>query len=146
MILATVLADFFHDPSRKIYFFPLSGLTLVIGILLANFLPVSKNRVSLSYVLISLGISALIFLFIDWLIKERGFHSALLDSWGKNPLALYILHLLLLGILGILVLPGISGWYSSAPLWMIFLQGFGLFGVLSAVALWLEKKHILISL
>ena len=143
MILATVLADFFHAPSKRKFFFPLSGMTLLIGVGLAIFLPVSKNRVSFSYVLISLSISALTFFILDWLVKERKFHLALLAAWGKNPLALYILHLLLLGIM---FLPGIPGWYSSAPLWLVFLQVFGLVAALSAIALWLEKKHILISL
>ncbi|MCJ7806513.1 MAG: hypothetical protein MUP57_03060 [Clostridia bacterium] len=143
MILATCLADFFHDPSKHKFFLPLSGLTLVVGIGLAIFVPVSKNRVSFSYVLISLGISALAFFILDWLVRERKFYLALLDAWGKNPLALYILHLLLLGIM---FLPGIPGWYSGAALWLIILQVFCLVAVLSIIALYLEKKHIFISL
>ena len=143
MILATGLADFFHAPSKHKFFLPLSGLTLLIGVGLAILLPVSKNRVSFSYVLISLGISALTFFILDWLVRERKFHLALLDAWGKNPLVLYILHLLLLGIM---FLPGIPGWYSDAPHWLVILQVFGLVAAFCGIALWLEKKHILISL
>jgi len=80
---------------------------------------------------------------MDWLVKQRNLHSVLLATWGKNPLILYILHLLLLGIM---FLPGIPKWYSNAPLWLVFLQTFSLIGVLSGIAFWLEKKNILISL
>ncbi len=143
LILATVLADCFHDAANRKFFFPLSLLTLALGIGLAFLIPISKNRVSFSYVLISLGISALVFFVMDWLVKQRNFHSALLAAWGKNPLILYILHLLLLGIV---FLPGIPEWYSNAPLWLVFLQTFGLMGVLSGIAFWLEKKAIILSL
>jgi len=143
MILATVLADLFHDPARHKLTLPLSALTLLAGSGLAFLIPVSKQRVSFSYVLISLGISALLFLLIDWLVTKRKLHIALLDAWGKNPLALYILHLILLGIV---FLPGIPGWYSDAAPWLVTLQVAGLIGVLSFIALWLEKKHIQLSL
>lgn len=143
MILATVLADCFHDAANRKFYFPLSLLTIITGIGLSFIIPISKNRVSFSYVLISLGISALVFFVMDWLVKQRNLHSALLAAWGKNPLIIYILHLLLLGIV---FLPGIPEWYSNAPFWLVFLQTFGLIGVLSSIAFWLEKKNILISL
>jgi len=142
MTLATVLADFFHNPSKRKYFLPLSGLTLVLGIGSAILVPISKNRVSSSYVLISLGISAILFSIIDWLVKQHNFRSTILEAWGKNPLALYVLHLLLLSIV---FLPGIPGWYRDAPLWLVILQTFGLIGALSVVAYWMEKKAIFLS-
>jgi predicted acyltransferase len=143
MILATVLADFFHNPLKHKYFPLLTLLTLGIGIAMAFFVPVSKNRVSFSYVLISLGVSALVFIAMDWLVTARKMHSILLIAWGKNSLALYVLHLLLLGIF---FLPGIPGWYSSAPLWLVILQGLCLVGALSIIGLWLERKQIFLSL
>jgi predicted acyltransferase len=143
MILATVLADFFHDPSKHKYFPLLIMLTLAAGIGLAFFLPVSKNRVSFSYVLISLGVSGLVFIVMDWLVKARKMSFAFLVAWGKNSLALYCLHLLLLGIV---FLPGIPGWYSDAPLWLVFLQALCLVGALSIIGLWLERKKVFLSL
>jgi predicted acyltransferase len=143
MILATVLADFFHDPSKRNYFPPLTLLTLAAGIGLAFFLPVSKNRVSFSYDLISLGISVLVFIALDWLVKTRKMHFTLLVTWGKNSLVLYVLHLLLLGIF---FLPGVPDWYSSAPLWLVTLQALCLVGALSLISLWLERKHVSVSL
>lgn len=143
MILATVLADFFHDIRARKLTLPLSILTLLAGIGVAFWLPVSKHRISFSYVLVSLGISALLFLATDWLVTKRKLHNTLLDAWGKNPLVLYVLHLILLGIV---FLPGIPSWYSDAELWLMILQAAGLVGVLSAIATWLEKKHIQLSL
>jgi predicted acyltransferase len=143
MILATVLADFFHDPLKRSNFPSLSLLTLGIGIAMAFFIPVSKNRVSSSYVLISLGTSGLVFIALDWLVKVRKMHSALLAAWGKNSLWLYVLHLLLLGFF---FLPGSPGWYNSAPLWLVVLQALCLVGALSIIGLWLERKQIFLSL
>jgi len=143
MILATVFATFFHDDSKHKFFLPLSGLTIVIGVGLSIFIPISKNRVSFSYVLISLGISALAFLVMDWLVNKQKLHLTILDAWGKNPMVLYVLHLLLLGIM---FLPGIPGWYNDAPFWLVILQASGLTGILSVIAIWLEKKHIQLSL
>jgi predicted acyltransferase len=143
MILATVLANFFHDPSKRSNFPLLSLLTLAAGIGLAFFLPISKNRVSFSYDLISLGVSALVFFTLDWLVKTRKINFSLLAAWGKNSLGLYVLHLLLLGIF---FLPGIPGWYGSAALWLVVLQGLGLIGVLSFIGVWLERKQIFLSI
>lgn len=143
MVLATVLADSFHAPSRRRFFFPLVFITLLAGIGLAFIIPVSKNRVSFSYGLISLGIGGLLFSAIHWLVEIRNFHFRLLAAWGRNPLFLYISHLILLGLM---FLPGIPGWYSQAQLWLVILQALGLLGALSAIALWLDKKGIVISL
>lgn len=143
MILATVLADFFHDPDKRKLTLPLSILALGMGIGSASLIPVSKHRVSLSYVLTSLGTSALLFLAIDGLVSKRKFYVPLLNAWGKNPLLLYILHLMLLGIV---FLPGIPNWYSDASPWLVILQITGLIGVLSVIAIRLEKKHIRLSL
>ncbi len=143
MILATVLADLYHDPARRRLFMPASLLTLLLGIALAFVLPLSKNRVSSSYVLISLGISGLLFILLDWLVSRWKLQVALLVTWGKNPLVLYVLHLLLIGIF---FLPGIPAWYSAAPGWLVVLEAVALLAALSAVGLWLERRQLIISL
>ncbi len=142
MILATVLADLFHDPARRKFFTPASVLALVIGIALAFFLPLSKNRVSSSYVLISLGVSGLVFVALDWLVRLWKLRIGLLVTWGKNPLVLYVLHLMLIGIF---FLPGIPAWYSAAPLWLVALEAIALLAALSAMGVFLERKQLIIS-
>ena len=143
LMLANVLADLFHDTSRKRFFLPTSFLILAVGIVLSFFIPVSKHRVSFSYVLISLSLSAILFSFIDWTVKKLKLRSRLLQTWGKNPITLYILHLILIGVF---YLPGIPSWYSEAAPWLVALQAIGLIGLLSLIASWLEKKHLQLSL
>jgi predicted acyltransferase len=139
MILATALGDIFHDPSKRKAFLTMTLLGLALGLLTAGQFPVSKNRVSFSYVLISLGISGLIFA----AFHQSKVHIPVLAAWGKNPLLLYILHLF---VLGIMALPGIPAWYADAPWWLVILQAGGLVGILSVIGLWLDRLRIIISL
>ena len=69
LILATVLADLYHgdaevvrDPERgRRVFLWISLAVLAAGLVLALAVPVSKHRASASFVLVSLGLSALLF-------------------------------------------------------------------------------------
>ncbi len=144
LILGTCLADLFHDPGRGRKIFPwISLLVLAAGCGLALILPVSKHRVSASYVLISLGISALLYLVFHWFSDRIHWESRFLLVWGKNPLILYFLHYLLIGIV---FLPGIPFLYIQAPLWLVLLEMALLIGGVSAVAFWLDRKKIIIAL
>jgi len=144
LILATALADLFHSNGRGHRFFPwVSSFVLLAGGALALLSPVSKHRVSSSYVLITLGVSALLFLLFHWLTERFHWNSRLLLAWGKNPLILYFLHYLLIGIF---FLPGVPALYTAAPLWAVLLEiAFLLVGI-SGVALWMDRKNIIISL
>jgi fucose 4-O-acetylase-like acetyltransferase len=144
MILGTALADLFLGGDRAGKLFPWISLAiLAAGIALALFSPVSKHRVSAPYILISLGISALLFLLFHWASDIRNWNSRLLLAWGKNPLVLYFLHYLLIGIF---FLPGIPSLYTTAPLWMVLLEMVFLLVVISMVALWMDRKKIIIAL
>jgi len=143
MILATVLADLFHDAGQGRRWFPWVSLAvLVAGAALALVIPVSKNRVSSTYVLITLAISALLFWLFHLVMDRGGVRLRLLEMWGKNPIVLYCLHLLLLGPY---VLPDVAGWYAQAPGWLVALQALALCAELSAIAFWFEKKGWIIS-
>jgi len=101
--------------------------------------PVSKNRVSLSYVLVTLAIAAVAFLLTDLggrLVRPR---AGYLAWWGENPLALYLLHLVLLGLL---VLPSAAWWYRDAPLWLTAIQLAAVMTALSLVARWLHRRRL----
>ena len=144
MILGTVLADLFHGQGGLKKAFPWASLAvLAVGIGLAFVLPVSKHRVSSSYVLISLGASALLFLLFHWLAERFHWKGRFLVVWGKNPLTLYFLHYL---IIGVFFLPGIEAIYQAAPLWLVLVEMTLLIGIISAVAYWLDNKNIVISL
>jgi predicted acyltransferase len=144
LILGTVLADLFHDTGRWKKYFPWASLGVIVaGIVLAFFVPVSKHRVSSSYVLITLGASALLFIFFHWLNNHFEWKERFLVSWGKNPLVLYFLHYL---IIGIFFVPGIPAIFQAAPLWLVLLEMIILIGGVSTMALWLDHKNIVISL
>jgi predicted acyltransferase len=143
LILGTALADLFHGGERERKAFPWASLVIVAaGMALMFFFPVSKNRVSASYVLISLGGSALLFLLFHWMADKRNWSSRILQAWGKNPLVLYFLHYLLIGIF---FLPGIPVLYTAAPLWLVLLEMAFLLVSISLVALWMERKNIIIA-
>ena len=144
LILATVLADLFHDARRSRKWFPrVSLLVLVLGAALAFWLPVSKNRVSSTYVLISLGASALLFWLFHGLCDVRGLKWELLSVWGENPLVLYVFHYVLLGFL---VLPPFPIWHVDAPLWLVATQAAALLAVLTWIGLIFRRKKWIFSL
>ena len=144
LILATSLSDFFHDVEHRDKYYPLAAvLLLAIGIVLAFFIPISKNRVSAPYVLVSLGVASLIFYFFHWLSVRFHLKSRFLTAWGKNPLMLYVLHYVFIGLI---FLPGIPFLYSEAPLWLVILESIGLVGGITLVAYWMERKNIVFSI
>jgi predicted acyltransferase len=144
LILGTALADLFHDAGgKRKFFFWASAVILAVGTGLAFLTPVSKHRVSSSYILISLGVSALLFLLFHWLSERFHWRFRLLDVWGKNPLVLYFLHYVLIGIF---FLPGIPAIYTAAPLWLALLELAFLLVAISLIAFWLDRKKIVIAL
>jgi len=144
LILATALADLFHDETLRRKFYPwVSLVVFLLGVGLALLVPVSKHRVSASYVLITLGVSALLFYFIHWLVERWNFKSPVLAAWGKNPLTLYFLHYILIGLV---FLPGIAFLYVDAPLWLVLLEMAGLIGGITVVAFWLDRRNIIVRL
>ena len=93
--------------------------------------------------LISLGISALLFLGFHLATERLQWTSQLLLAWGKNPLVLYFFHYFLIGLF---FLPGIPMLYAGAPVWVILPELVFLLGVISALALWMDRKRIIISI
>ena len=71
------------------------------------------------------------------------FRSGLLDAWGRNPLALYVAHYLLLGLV---YLPDLPWLYAQAPLWLAVIEMLLLVLLLSGLAFWLQKKKLVLSL
>ncbi len=150
LILATALGDLFHDDRSRggRRYAGAVALVLVLGIALSFWVPVSKNRISASYVLISLGNSGLLFAAFFLLVNH--FHVwrpqvliRLLSAWGKNPLLLYLLHYL---VLGAYALPRRSSWYAKSPPWLMILQVLGMIGILSWVGWYLQRKKWIFSL
>jgi len=139
LIIATVLGDIFQDESSRKYFLWASALTLLTGFALTALVPVSKNRVSASYDLITLGSSGIVFS----IFYLTNFRLNFFAAWGQNPLLLYLLSFL---VTGFFVLPGIPAWHEQAPLWLVGVQALVLVLLLSRVALYWQKKDFIFSM
>jgi predicted acyltransferase len=144
LIMATALADLYHDAAhgRKRYPY-VALLVLAAGIALSFLVPIAKVRISVSYVLITLGASALIFWGFHWLQARWHLRLPMLTEWGKNALLLYFLHGVLLGVFA---LPSIPAWYVEAPVWLVVVQATSMVAVLSWIAWYLDKKGLYFSL
>ena len=143
LILATAVADAYQNPTLRRRWAPGVALAaLIAGLAASPIIPVSKNRASASYILVSLGLSALIF-FGFHILGERHLQVPVLSAWGRNPLLLYLLHGIMLGVF---TLPPIPGWYVDAPSWLILLQASALLGILSWIARWLDRRRWYIAL
>lgn len=140
LLLATALADVFRQSKSKYVIF--SIIVMALGIASTLLFPVSKNRVSLSYVLITLSAGALLFFIFDLIFKTEK-SGAFLVWWGANPLLLYVFHQILLGFI---VLPGVPSWYQQAPWPLVLAQVVVLLGVLTAAGRALYKRGIYIKL
>ena len=139
LILSTVFGDLFQDASRRKYFPWISVLTLLSGFALTILVPVSKNRVSATYDLITLGASGLVFS----IFYLADFRLDFFAAWGRNPLLLYLLSYL---VTGLFVLPGFPTWHQFAPLWLVGIQATILVGILSTLALYWKKKGLVFSM
>lgn len=136
LVLATAVADI-----RRKGTVPYAvGCALLIVAAMASVLvaPVSKNRVSLSFVLITLAVSAVAMLIMELGARAVGARAGYFCWWGENALALYLLHLLLLGLIEF---PPLPEWYWDAPLWLAALQLAALLAVTSAAAWLLHRRR-----
>ncbi len=144
LILATVLADLYHDAARGRRVFPwLGALIATAGLGLSLLIPLSKNRASASYVLLSTGLAALVFWGFHLLNERARVRLPVLSDWGKNPLSLYLLHGVLIGVF---VIPPWPAWYTLAPTWLTVLQAAALVGALSWVGRFLNRRGWYFSL
>ncbi len=140
LLLSTALGDLFHKAKGyRLPFAAASAAVLAVGLLSSLLFAVSKHRVSFSYVLISAGISGLVLFIFNAFLKRTGAQLTFFQWWGKNPMLLYILHIVLLGVTW---LPGRETWYVSAPLWSAALQTATFFAALSVMAWKLDEKKV----
>jgi predicted acyltransferase len=146
LMLATAAADTFfavETPVKRKGVLLLSGIAAFIsGIVLSWWFPIAKNRASISYMLVSLGLCLLVFLLFHALLDGKAARAKWLCAVGKNPLAMYLAHLL---ILGLFTLPGVPYWYEQAPIWLACAQGGVLLGLLVMLGKWMESKKLILK-
>ena len=142
LVIATVFADWYAQKKGR-WFLVAAVLMLAAGILAARWIPVSKHRMSLSFVLIVASSSALAFLSFDltrgWLRGE----GRLLAAWGRNPLVLYVAHFFLLAVF---LVPSVPWWHVDAAPWLTGIQAAGFVAALHALAAWLRRRNVIVSL
>jgi hypothetical protein len=129
LILSTVFADLWRLGVIR-YF----ASVVAISLLAAGasvVVDVSKHRVSLSYVLISLAISAAAYWIFRLLSQGVSQKPGLFAWWGGRALALYLLHLL---VLTIFVTPEIDWWYTQASIWLAIVEWLAILAILSLAA------------
>lgn len=141
LVISTAVADVWRMGLRP---YAICCTALAVAAAIAAFIvPVSKSRVSLSYILVSLAIGAVAFLVFDLSARVVADRPGFFCWWGENPLVLYLLHLVLLGFV---VLPDVAWWHVDAQVWLVVLQLAAILGVLSMVAWWLHRRRVAIRL
>ncbi|WP_296631181.1 heparan-alpha-glucosaminide N-acetyltransferase domain-containing protein [Rhodoluna sp.] len=136
LVLSTAVGDIWRKGLIP-YLICCASLIVAAGISLV-LIPVSKHRVSLSFILITLAISAVAFLIADLLSRNSQKHAGLLSWWGQNALALYLVHLV---VLGIFVMPPITWWYAEASSWLAVFQLVVILSFMSLVAWRINKRR-----
>jgi predicted acyltransferase len=109
------------------------------GFLLSFVAPISKNRVSASYVLISLGLSLFVIALFRLAFGARTARPGPLEIWGRRPLALYLAHQLALALF---VLPDSAWWHEASPPWLLLAQLAVLLAGLTVLAYAMDRRSV----
>ncbi|QEE17523.1 heparan-alpha-glucosaminide N-acetyltransferase domain-containing protein [Promethearchaeum syntrophicum] len=111
MLMATVIGELFEKKElKKIILF--SILFSTVGVILALIFGISKQRVNISYITLSIGLGGILFCIL-WDIYENNEStnkkSRIFQPQGKNAFALYVFHGILYGFT-LLLIPESIGW------------------------------------
>jgi len=147
MLFFTVYADLYykdraaHKEGKKAYRYLLGlaagAVTGVIGYLLFY---VNKGSVSPGYVLVTVPLSALLFL-IPVALGEKKFRFAPITWWGENPILMFLFQYIFVNIV-VSVLPGAGDWtLLPASLYAVFLVA-----VITWIAYSLDRKKKMVRL
>jgi len=142
LILCTVMAELYGKGMKR--FLPAAGIVTALAAGSAFIVPISKNRVSASYVLVSIAMCCAVYLLADLFTKKLpGIRKGLTAWWGENPMLFYVLHLVFQGITRF---PFILMDIEERALWIGLLDTAFIFAVISVIAWKLDQKGKRISL
>jgi len=142
LLLCTVMAELYEKGMK--YFLPATAFLAVQAAMSAIIMPVSKNRVSMSYVLISVAACCVIYLLVDLFTKKLPMvKKGLVSWWGENPMLCYCLHLMMMGVTRF---PFLMLGIEERALWIGLLDTAVIFTVISLVAWQMHKRGKRISL
>lgn len=141
--LLLVIATVFGDLLRKERTFWMTGAALLaVGIAAAFVFPVSKHRMSLPFVLITVSSGAIVFGAVRMLYR-RSFDVPILRIMGMNPLVLYCAHLMLLSVF---LVPSVPWWHTDPPALLAAVQGVAFIAALMGMAFVMYRKKRFVSL
>jgi predicted acyltransferase len=140
LLLATVLAVAWRAGRGR--YLATCGILAVLAAASIVLVPVSKVRVTASYVLVALLIAAVAYLLVVLVSRVVAERPGPLAWWGENPLVLYLSHLLLLGVL--LLLPAEAT--TGAPLWLAIVEAVVLIALLTVLAWRLHARRVRVRL
>jgi hypothetical protein len=141
LVLSTAIADVWRRGLRG--YLICCGVLALVAASSPVLVLVSKNRVSLSYLVITAAVAAVVFLLIDLASRRVPPRAGFVAWWGENPLVLYLVHLV---ILGLVVLPDLPWWYADAPLWLAAAQLLAILAAMSVLAWWLHRSRTVMRL
>ncbi|MBN8647407.1 MAG: DUF1624 domain-containing protein [Caulobacterales bacterium] len=135
--------------------FMFGALAILIGIIWGQFFPISKKLWTSSYVMLCNGLDILVLALIMVFYQKFKFGAKFFESFGKNPLVVYIFSIALLKIMMTIQVAKGKNLYSflSADFANILIPGafgsliFSIFIMLICYifAYWLDRKNIIIK-
>jgi fucose 4-O-acetylase-like acetyltransferase len=119
------------------------AMLFILGIVISPYIPISPNRVSVTFILVSSGICGYLYIIIVFLIEysKRRFHR--IEAWGKNPLMIYLVHSLLLACF---VLPPLPGWYKEASPLLTIIQILIFLTILHYLARFFSRRGLILHI
>jgi predicted acyltransferase len=138
------LADSYPTAGKRAAFWAVVGAAGALAAFVVSLVaPISKNRVSPAYVYLGFGLAAAAYALVVLSCDGRRPRFGFLRTYGRNALALYLLHELLLGFYA---LPDAPPWYAEAAAWLMALQLAVLLGLLYLASRLMEKRGITLKL
>lgn len=147
LLVGTAIADVFEQRKglrrQSTWLAASATLTVAAGLVLSLAAPISKNRASASYMLLSLGMCVALLGICQVGTSRWPTRLRLLQAVGRNPLVLYIVNLL---VLAVFTLPPVEGWHANSPLWLGLVQAGFILWVNFKVALALDARGWILRL
>jgi len=142
LILCTVIAELYGKGMKA--FLPAAATLAGIAAASAFIVPISKNRVSASYVLVSVAMCCAAYLLVDLFTKKLpGVKKGLAAWWGENPMLFYCMHLVLLALTQ---MPFLIMGIEERALWIGLLDTALIFTAISLTAWQMHKRGKRVSL
>ena len=142
LMLCTVMAELYEKGPKV--FLPATGILTALAVGSAFLVPISKNRVSASYVLASIAMCCAVYLLADLFTRKLpGVKQGLAAWWGENPMLFYCMHLALMALTRV---PFLIMGIEERALWIGLLDTALIFAAISFTAWQMHKKGKRISL